>query len=514
MILGDPEKRSELGSDPTTTLDVLLARAVARRPDEVALADPPNRASFMHGSPRCLSFAEADCIVSAIAARLRWLGLPTDAVVGIQLPNTVECALSILGVLRAGMIAAPLPLLWRRTELSKALGRVAAKAIITAGSVGDAELCIHAREAAVEIFQIRYVCGFGPKLPDGVIPFDDLLLGRPVEPSAGQRDSDPAAHVAVVTVEVSHDGPILVARNHIELIAGGLAAMLEGGIPRDARLLGCCAMSSFAGLALTLLPWLLTGGTLSLHHGFSAEAFAAQCGTDRCDTVAVPGPLVPRLSEAGLLAHPKLKNVLALWRAPESFANASPWQSADVALTDMLAFGEIALLGSRRGASGAPMPLASGKIFAPRGAAAGSLVAEMARSEAGTVMLRGPMVPGHAFPPGAELGSGPCLKASADGFVDTRYSCRLDPATDTFVVTAPPPGVIAVGGYRFALGELEQQVRHADNGAFVTALPDALAGHRLAGISATGEARTALQDFGVNPLLTEAFDNRCKPKAA
>ena len=49
--------------------------------------------------------------ISAIASRLRRLGLHTDAIVGIQLPNTVESVLTLLGVLRAGMIAAPLPLL-------------------------------------------------------------------------------------------------------------------------------------------------------------------------------------------------------------------------------------------------------------------------------------------------------------------------------------------------------------------------------------------------------------------
>ena len=46
-------------------------------------------------------------------AKLRGLGLQTDAVVAMQLPNTVESIVTFLGVLRAGMIAAPLPLLWR-----------------------------------------------------------------------------------------------------------------------------------------------------------------------------------------------------------------------------------------------------------------------------------------------------------------------------------------------------------------------------------------------------------------
>ena len=73
-------------------------------------------------------------------------------------------------------------------------------------------------------------------------------------------------------------------------------------------------------------------------------------------------------------------------------------------------------------------------------------------------------------------------------------------------MTAPPPGIVSVGGYRFVLSELEELVRRADGGAFITALPDALAGHRLAGISgAGGDVRAALAELGVNPLLADAF---------
>src|SRR3954471_5108082 len=98
---------------PTTTLDDLFRRAAARRPDDIALADPPNRESFTDGAPRRLTYAEADRAISAIASQLRQLRLQTDSIVAIQLPNIVESVLTILGVLRAGMIAAPLPLLWR-----------------------------------------------------------------------------------------------------------------------------------------------------------------------------------------------------------------------------------------------------------------------------------------------------------------------------------------------------------------------------------------------------------------
>ena len=60
MILGSPDNLA------ATTLDNLLRRAVARRPDEIALADPPNRQAFTDGPPRRLTYVEIDRMVSAI----------------------------------------------------------------------------------------------------------------------------------------------------------------------------------------------------------------------------------------------------------------------------------------------------------------------------------------------------------------------------------------------------------------------------------------------------------------
>jgi hypothetical protein len=40
-----------------------------RRSDALALADPPNRTEFTDGTPRQLTYAQADHVVSAIAGR-------------------------------------------------------------------------------------------------------------------------------------------------------------------------------------------------------------------------------------------------------------------------------------------------------------------------------------------------------------------------------------------------------------------------------------------------------------
>ena len=167
---------------PRNTVDEVFRRAAALRPDAIAISDPLDRETFTDGAPHRLTFAQADRIVTAIAVRLRKLGLQTDAVVGIQLPNTAECVLTVLGVLRAGMIAMPLPLLWRRADAAFALNQVGAKAIVTASRIGDVDHCELAMQVAADVFPIRYVCGFGESLADGVVPFDDLMTGGPGEP--------------------------------------------------------------------------------------------------------------------------------------------------------------------------------------------------------------------------------------------------------------------------------------------------------------------------------------------
>jgi hypothetical protein len=99
--------------------------------------------------------------------------------------------------------------------------------------------------------------------------------------------------------------------------------------------------------------------------------------------------------------------------------------------------------------------------------------AGLKRREAGTLALRGAMVPRHQFPLGTERGGSHRLKIDENGFVDTGYPCRFDRATNRIVVTGPPSGIVSVGGYRVPMRELEEIVTRIDPQSSVAALPDA-----------------------------------------
>src|SRR5262249_15191098 len=351
MILNDPTGRPAApGLGTNTTIDDLFRRAARRRPDAVALIDPPNRESFTDRPPRRLTYAQCDRVIAAIAGRLRRIGLHTDGIVAMQLANTVEAVLTFIAALRAGLIVMPIPLLWRRAEAIAALSRVGANALIVTGRVGKTDHFELAMQVAAEIFPVRYVCGYGRNPPDGLVAFDDLITATepdlpPLLDHARALPPGPGAHLALVTWDVTAAGLVPVARSHAELIAGGLALLFEGRLRQHAVIFSTLTMSSFAALAVSLVPWLLVGGTLVLHHPFDDAAFAWQRRDSRSDTVILPGPLVGQFAEAGLLtARDELARVVGVWRAPERLSRAPDWREPRVAMTDVQVFGEIGLL--------------------------------------------------------------------------------------------------------------------------------------------------------------------------
>jgi hypothetical protein len=506
VILGEPRQTAAAAAPGArATLDDLFRRAARRHPDMFALIDPPNRASFTDGAPRRLSYARADRMISAIARRLRDLNLPTDAIVGIQLPNTVESVLTLLGVLRAGMIAAPLPLLWRGGDMVTALRRVGAKALITCRQVGSTAHAELAMQTAADVFPIRYVCAFGFGLPDGLVALDELRgedNRRPLSPERAHGDNG-AAHLALITWEATTGGLVPVARNHAEVITGGLAVLLEGRFGIGARFLSAVQSSSFAGLAVGVVPWLISGGTLLLHQPFDPETLARQL-QEACDAVILPAPVVPHLVDSGFSTS-NIRAVIGLWRAPERMTGAPAWRQRLTAFIDVACFGETCVIPTRRGGSGETAPLPLGLVTAPRGESGGRPLAELTLSRSQTLAVSGPMVPRQAYPPGTERSGLPYFKA-ADGVVDTGYPCRVDPDARTLTLTGPPAGIASVGGYRFALRELQRLISNIDSGGRIAALPDPFSGHRLAGAAEErGALRTALMKLGVNPLVTDAF---------
>jgi hypothetical protein len=309
---------------------------------------------------------------------------------------------------------------------------------------------------------------------------------------------------AIISFDVTAEGFRAVPRTHLHLIAGGLAIFLESGVPQGATILSAFALSSFAGLTSSLVIWLLSGGALILHHPFDADVLDRQINEQTCNVLVAPAPLALRLAEAGMLT-PSLRHVIGLWRAPEQVASSPEWPAEQAVLTDVYLFGEAGLFAACRTGDGAPNPILPGPQRAPRDAEDASIAGEILLTSTGTLALRGPMIPVAAYAPSAPSGNSLIAPPPLD-HVDTGYAARLDRTTGALCITAPPSGIMAVGGYRFRAHDLQEWAKRLGQGALLTALPDRLSGHRLAGRAQdNARAREAFSELGLNPLMAEAF---------
>jgi hypothetical protein len=379
--------------------------------------------------------------------------------------------------------------------------------LIVSGRIGSVDHCALAMNVAAEVFHIRQVGAFGHDLPDGIIGFDDLYTAEALDPPPSvARPINPAAHVAVITWDVCPDGLVPVARSHFELLAAGAAITLESRIEQNMVIVSSLALPSFAGLALSVMPWLLVGGTLALHHPFDPVTFVQQCKTERSNIIVMPGQLALRLAGAGAFnRRDGVKTVIGVWRAPETLAASAGWADLGIGLVDVPVFGETALFAARRGGN-RPAPLSLGPIMAPRGAPGALHMAEVVRTAAGTIAVRGPLVPKFPLPSELDLVGKPVFAVGADGFADTGYPCDVDPTTRLLTISGPPAGIVSVGGYRFGVRGLTNIAAHAEPGSSVATLPDGLGGQRLAGTAADRDhVRDALSNLGVNPLVVAAF---------
>ncbi|RKE73488.1 AMP-binding protein [Pseudorhodoplanes sinuspersici] len=489
-----------------TTIDSLFRANAARRPDADAVIDSPDRERVIGQPPRHLTYAQADRAVEAIATRLRQIGLPAGTVVGLQMPNIVESVLTLLAITRAGMVPAPLPLLWRRADCVAALSRAGARAIITYGHVDDMDHAQLALGIAAELFPIRVVCGFGCGRVDGIVPFDDCLsadIESTHELDVSLSESSPAA---AITFDMTADGPVAVLRDHAQLLAGGVLVQHRATIQPRAAIVSTIPATSFAGLATSFVPWLLCTGTLILHHPFDPDALARQIAEHDGNILVVPDALLLPLTQSETLDTTRsLKSIIALWRSPDRVAASSQWPADAPNLVDVAAFGEAGLLASVRAANGRAAPWPTGNIVVAENGHDITL-GRVAQTVTGTLGLGGLLAasPLRLYDP--EPTEAPDTGAD---LVDTGYSCRLTPNDETLVITASPVGLVNVGGYRFAMHDLQLHVRDIDDNGVIAAFPHALTGYRLAGHATNSEVvRAKLEESGSNPLISHAFHDR------
>ena len=176
MILTS-EQRAEAyvasGVWSNVTLVELLRRTAIVAPETIVFEDVGIGA--VPGLSAKYSFAEAEKRINGLAAFFAAVGLRPDMVLGIHLPPCADAAIVLFAALKAGLVVAPLPVYWTKSEIEAAIEAASIKAMVTASEIENEPSGELVRDVAADTFAIRFVFAVGDGQPDGLIDLTEVL---------------------------------------------------------------------------------------------------------------------------------------------------------------------------------------------------------------------------------------------------------------------------------------------------------------------------------------------------
>lgn len=451
---------------PDVTLDALFRRNSVTRAQSPALVD---------SNGKTYTYAEASGAVGDLAAQIAALNLPAKSSIALLLPNGSELALALLAILRAGHVPVPMPIAWRKSDLVRACREAEATALITTAHFSAEDLPLLVAEVATEVFELSFPCAFGAPLPDGIVP---LFIRAEEKTVSTQLMGMPSAGIGTLQVESS--GAAFVLHRDEELLAAGLGVMLAADIQSGDRIVSALSPSSFAGLASAFVPWLLSGGALTLLPDVNNAAATTGCS----HLIAPAGSLAPICE----LLDMRFASALAV-----HFAGTIPYLDfsklpAD-RVVDVFALQELCAIPLLREQRSSPQAIPLGAIQAGMPGATAPVVLETRIGEDGNILIRGAMVPRG--------------KIETQDWLDTGFTAL--PCGQYACYARAPAGIFAVGGLRFCFPELERRILAAALVSRIEVEEDFVLGNRLVIESERPEETArALLDAGLPRVIANA----------
>jgi hypothetical protein len=338
-------------------LSGLLEAAARRHGERAAFRDQPGREGWS-GRPRLeWSYGLGLTAAGRLAAAFGRLGLPAGSPIGVCLPNSSEAALTILAVERAGHRPCLLPAAWSEKEIALAIGAAGVQAAVAFGTLAGESPAEMLCRIAARHYGLRFLCAYGPGVPDGVIDLDRALLadepgaGEPGglgSPGPGSQDRGNPGSQDPGTVTFGRSGPGRpLHRTGASLVASAATVLIAAKVAPGDRILSLLAPDDLAGLATGLVAALVSGATFEAHGLFDAAALAAAVEGGPPAHLVAPGWLEGALAASGLPA--RLASTILVHAAPIRFKARAPLRENVV---DVVAFDETALIARARDAAG------------------------------------------------------------------------------------------------------------------------------------------------------------------
>jgi mycobactin salicyl-AMP ligase len=281
------EDRRLHGSWAHLTLDALVDTAVRARPGRRCFVDAPDIANWSDLPRKETNVGEFGALISQFARQMLSLGLNRGDPVLVAMPNAVDGAVALLGLITAGFVPCPVSVVADAEEMRIAAETVGAKAVVTVNRYADFRPSEAAREAASRYYGLRFICAFGPNCPGGVVSLADW---SEQELSQAPLPINLPTAPALITLDRSGGDITAHVRSHAQVISDALGLSAISGLTGRGAIIATFAPVSAAGFISTIAAPLISGTYVMLHGPFDPDVLRQQIADTPEALVVLPAP--------------------------------------------------------------------------------------------------------------------------------------------------------------------------------------------------------------------------------
>jgi len=312
---------TRLGHWGSQTMHGLLDLRVADMASELAVADAPNRNTLVEGDNLRLNFSQLQRAADNLAADLLERGIGFGDAVLVQLPNIAELVVCYFACSRIGAVISPMPVQYGAHEIGVAMQQLQPKALLSVVALKDKPLAEVARKALPDSVAV-WTFNAGDHALRIHAEADPVRSAR-LQGYLKQKSPDANDIFTVCWTSGTTGTPKGVPRSHNMWLATGRTSSEAGQYRRGDRLLNPFPVVNMAALGGFLVPFVLVGCTLVLHHPFEPPVFLGQIQQEKITFTIVPPAMLNQLAKA-----PEMWNRFdfsELRRIGSGSAPLSPW---------------------------------------------------------------------------------------------------------------------------------------------------------------------------------------------
>lgn len=276
-----------------TTIYEFFASNATATPDNLALADAPNKAQLIGLSPLRYTYRELYEIVDQLAIEFIKLDIKKDDIVVVQLPNVTEMVIIYLALNRIGAIVSPVAVQNRAFENKNVFRILEPKAYISTNNFNGFDFIAMTRAFVDEFPTVKTMIGLGNDLPYDVVDLSRLLKSsndKAILDDYLAKTPITADDVFTICFTSGTEAePKGVPRSSNEWLGIGSYCHQGCAVYPGYNILNPFPLINMSSIGGMWLPWLLSGGgAFVVHHPFDLNVMLNQIQEEKINYTLIP----------------------------------------------------------------------------------------------------------------------------------------------------------------------------------------------------------------------------------